>query len=160
MAFTVDVLDPKSDLSGIKILFRRYADWLENDHKITPETHGIDAEISKLPTPYSPPDGAVIGARKPDGSFVGCVALRRLDEQSCEVKRLFVLPEMRGQHLGEALIAALVKEARRLGYAQISLDVGDYQEPARALYAKCGFKEVSPKDHISYPGVVFMAYDL
>ena len=160
MAFTIDELGKTSDLTGVITLFRRYADWLEHEYEITPEIHGIGAEIGKLLAPYTSPDSALIGARTPDGSYVGCIALRRLDGQSCEVKRLFVLPEMRGQRLGEALVAALIKKARALGYAQITLDVGDYQRPALALYKKCGFQEVSPKDHISYLGAVFMAYDL
>ena len=67
---------------------------------------------------------------------------------------------MRGHGLGEALVVALIETAQSLGYAEIILDVGDYQRPARALYARCGFKETLPKDHISYPGVVFMAYVL
>lgn len=160
MTITIAELEPASDLTDIKSLFRSYADWLENDHGITPETHGIDAEIRNLPTPYAPPDGSLIGAQASDGRYVGCIAIRRLDDQSCEVKRLFVLPETRGQRVGEALVAALIEKARTLAYAQIVLDVGDYQRPAKALYEKCGFKQIAPKDHISYPGVVFMSYDL
>jgi len=160
MTFTIAELGDESDLTSVRTLFRHYADWLERDFGIAAETHGIDAEIIKLPDPYLSPDGALIGAKTPDGSHVGCIALRRLDHQSCEVKRLFVLPEVRGQGLGEALVAALIETARALGYTEIILDVGDYQRPARALYARCGFREIPQKDHISYPGVVFMAYAL
>ncbi|MCB4457541.1 GNAT family N-acetyltransferase [Leisingera sp. McT4-56] len=160
MGFCIDELNGSDNLTGIGELFRRYADWLEKDHGIAPEIHGIDAEIGRLPIPYCSPDGTLLGARAPDGAYVGCIALRRLDDQSCEVKRLFVLPEMRGHRIGEALIATLIEKARSLGYARIVLDVGDYQKPARALYAKSGFKEVPPMSHISYPGAVFMAYDL
>ena len=160
MDFRIEEQTGSDNLTGIGELFRRYAVWLERDHGIAPETHGIYAEIDGLPTPYCSPDGTLLGARAPDGADVGCIALRRLDDQSCEVKRLFVLPEMRGHRVGETLITTLIEKARSLGYAQIVLDVGDYQKPARALYAKSGFKEVPPLSHISYPGAVFMAFGL
>lgn len=159
MTFRIHEVTSTEDLENVKGLFRRYADWLETDHGISPDTHGIDTELRKLPKPYSAPDGALICGTSLQGVCVGCIALRRLDDESCEVKRLYVLPEMRGQRMGEALVEALVKKAGTLGYTSIVLDVGDYQAPARALYAKCGFKEVSPKDHIAYPGAVFMARD-
>ncbi|MGB0411889.1 MAG: GNAT family N-acetyltransferase [Pikeienuella sp.] len=160
MAFQIHDATTVADLAGVAALFRQYADWLEEALDISPQTHGIDAEIEHLPRPYAPPDGALIAARSEGGTHVGCIGLRRLDEQSCEVKRLFVRPEQRGERLGEKLVAALIEKARTLGYSQVVLDVGEYQKPAIALYRKCGFREIAPKDHISYAGVVFMVYDL
>ena len=147
-AMRIDDLSISGDLNAIRGLFRRYADWLEEDHGILPETHGIEQEIARLPAPYSPPNGALIAARSNDGEYVGCIALRRFDDEASEVKRLFVLPEARGLGIGEALVGALIEKAKMLGYSKILLDVGDYQAPARALYAKCGFTETSAMDHI------------
>jgi len=101
MAFTIDELGKESDLTSIKTLFRRYADWLESDLGITPKTHGIDAEIIELPVPCTPRDGALIGAKTRDGSYVGCIALRRLDEQPCELKRLSCCPRCVGMVLAK-----------------------------------------------------------
>ena len=153
----IDDLGVSGDLEAIKRLFRQYADWLEKDHGVAPETHGIDHEIANLPNPYAPPQGALFGARVDEIGYVGCIALRSLDSKACEIKRLFVTPDARGQNIGEALVERLIKAAPTLGYSEILLDVGDYQAPARALYAKCGFKEMPPKDYISYPGAVFMS---
>lgn len=160
MTIKIHRLGAEEDLTGIKKLFQSYGEWLENDHRISPETHGIASEIANLPRPYAPPDGVLITAETLEDDCVGCIALRRFDDAICEVKRLYVLPEMRGHHLGERLVAALIEEAKLLGYRTIMLDVGDYQKPAMALYAKCGFKPIEPKQHISYPGAVFMALDI
>lgn len=158
MALKLEDPDLSGDLDAIKALFRSYADWLETDHSVGPETHGIDREIENLPRPYAPPDGALIGARAEGlAGYAGCIALRRFDATTAEVKRLYVLPEARGRQIGETLVAGLLDKARALGYAKVILDVGDYQGPARALYAKSGFAEMPTSDHISYPGVIFMA---
>jgi GNAT superfamily N-acetyltransferase len=153
----IDDLSVSGDLEAIKRLFRQYADWLEKEHGIAPQTHGIDHEIVNLPHPYAPPQGALFGAKVNETGYAGCIALRSVDKKACEIKRLYVSPDARGQSIGEALVERLIKAAATLGYSEILLDVGDYQAPARALYARCGFKEMPPKDYISYPGAVFMS---
>lgn len=160
MPITIEDLNATGNYSGAAALFRDYADWLEEEHGIEPETHGIDREIASLPGAYGPPDGALLAAGTGDGGFSGCIALRRLDATTCEVKRLYVSPGQRGQHIAVRLVEALISRARALGYTRIALDVGDYQRPARALYTKCGFSETAPSDRIAYPGVVFMARDI
>jgi GNAT superfamily N-acetyltransferase len=160
MPIFIEDLNASTGLEAAKDLFRSYAAWLENTHGIDPDTHGIESEIRNFPSPYCPPDGALFGARTEKREYVGCIALRRFDAASCEVKRLFVRPEMRGSQIGRQLVEALMKRAKALGYRKAILDVGDYQAPARALYAKCGFREVPPGEYISYPGVVFMARDI
>ena len=95
------------------------------------------------------------------GRLVGCGAVRRIEERTGEIKRMFVSPEERGQGLGRAILAALEAEARTLGIARLVLETGVRQPEAIALYRGAGFAEIAPfGDYIGSPLSVCMAKDL
>ena len=95
------------------------------------------------------------------GNLVGCGAVRRIEERTGEIKRMFVRPEERGRGLGRALLAALETEARALGIARLVLETGARQHEAMALYTRAGFSEVAPfGEYIDSPLSVCMAKDL
>ncbi|HXI03190.1 MAG TPA: GNAT family N-acetyltransferase [Candidatus Saccharimonadales bacterium] len=104
----------------------------------------FDAEIAGLPGEYAPPHGALLLAY--DGDLaVGCVAIRKLDAATCEMKRLFVRPEGRGGRTGRRLAEAAMEHAAKLGYARMSLEtLPERMKPALALYRSLGFVEASP----------------
>jgi putative acetyltransferase len=70
---------------------------------------------------------------------VGCGAIRRLAGGDAELKRMFVVPERRGQGVGRLLVAELEHVARLLGATRLVLETGVRQPDAIALYRKCGF---------------------
>jgi GNAT superfamily N-acetyltransferase len=76
------------------------------------------------------------------GKPVGCGAIRRLDERTAEIKRMYVDPETRGAGVGRAVLRALEAEAKRLGVARIVLETGERQLRALALYASSGFVQI------------------
>ncbi len=96
-----------------------------------------------------------------DAEAVGCGAVRRLDDEVAEIKRMYVVPAVRGRRIGEAVLAALESEARRLGVTRLVLETGERQPEAMALYARSGFTVVDPfGEYVDSPLSVCMSKDL
>ena len=76
-----------------------------------------------------------------DGQIAGCIALRKLDEERGELKRLYVRPEFRGKGIAKMLTDKIILDARRIGYKWLYLDTLPELEAAVKLYEKLGFKE-------------------
>ena len=112
-------------------------------------------ELAGLPGRYQPPGGCLLLALV-DGEAAGCVALRGLSTDICEMKRLYVRPGFRGLGLGKALICAVVDEARRLGYVSMRLDTLPAMRAAQSLYAGFGFVEIEPYTENPVEGSKFM----
>ena len=91
---------------------------------------------------------------------LGCIALRRIDAQRAEMKRLYVRPAARGLGLGRRLTAALLAEARRLGYRRICLDTLPVMRTAQALYEELGFVDIEPYRLNPVEGARFMALEI
>jgi GNAT superfamily N-acetyltransferase len=89
----------------------------------------------------SPPGGAFVVIFD-DGRALAGGGLKRLDDEACEIKRMYVLPEARGQGLARALLGALEDEARRLGYRHARLDTGEHQPHAQHLYEDAGYRPI------------------
>ena len=99
-----------------------------------------------------------------DGDDVlGCVALKELDPEHGELKSMRTDAAARGRGLGARLLEHVLDESRRRGYRRVSLETGsqDFFAPARALYAKHGFRETGPfGDYALDPHSVFMTLEL
>lgn len=131
------------DLNEVASLFRAYARWLDIDLSF----QGFETELASLPGKYSQDQcGSILLAKdSSDGFTLGVVALRALKSldggaDSCEVKRLYVAPEGRGQGVGLQLAEAVIKEARVFGYRTMLLDTLPHMEAARKLYRRLGFE--------------------
>jgi GNAT superfamily N-acetyltransferase len=88
------------------------------------------------------PDGAylVLEAR---GTPFACGGLKRLDDETCEIKRMYIEPAWRGRGLSRVLLEALESRARELGYSHARLDTGDRQPAARHLYETAGYRPIA-----------------
>jgi GNAT superfamily N-acetyltransferase len=93
------------------------------------------------PAELSPPDGAFIVGYL-DGRPVCCGGVKRLDQRSCEIKKMYLVPERRGQGVARLLLGTLERRARALGYEIARLDTGPKQHSARGLYESEGYVEI------------------
>jgi len=138
-----------ADLGEIRTLFREYSTLVTEALCF----QGFDQELAGLPGDYAPPPGALLIAR--DGTAAaGCVALRRLDPETGEMKRMFVRDAYRGTGLGRRLALAITEEARNRRYARLVLDTLPKLAPAIALYRDLGFRETTPYLASPTPGAL------
>ncbi len=134
--------DGPKEVEYIRTLFRRYATEFAGSIAESLCFQGFEAELDGLPERYGPPGGCLLLAM--DDEFpAGCVALRGLDQATCEMKRLYVVPEYRSQRLGKRLIEELLLRAARLGYRRMVLDTLPEMAEAIRLYRSLGFAETT-----------------
>jgi putative acetyltransferase len=120
----------------------------------------FDKELAELPGEYAPPDGRLLLAEY-GGELAGCVALHRLEPETCEMKRLYLRPKFRGKGLGRVLAERIIGEAREIGYKRMRLDtVEPVMKDAVAMYRRFGFREISPYRANPMPGTLYMELDL
>ncbi|MGD9162916.1 MAG: GNAT family N-acetyltransferase [Desulfobacteraceae bacterium] len=145
----------ETELEEVRKLFLEYEVFLDVDLCF----QSFKEEFASLPGKYSRPGGdLLIGL---DGNrTVGCVAVRRLDDGVCEMKRLFVKPEARETGLGRQLVREIIGIARELGYSLMRLDTLDRLTEAMHLYETLGFQRTEPYYENPLPGVVYWEFDL
>jgi ribosomal protein S18 acetylase RimI-like enzyme len=112
-------------------------------------------ELANLPGDYAPPHGRLFLALDAT-QLAGCVALRRIDDATCEMKRLYVRPGSRGKGIGRALATIIIEEARSIGYARMRLDTLPSMKEAIALYESLGFRPSEPYRHNPIQGAIYM----
>ncbi len=120
----------------------------------------FDKELAELPGDYAPPEGRLLLALR-GSQAAGCVALHKIGEGICEMKRLYLRPELRGSGAGRALAERIVAEARAIGYHKMRLDtVAGEMDAAIALYRRLGFREIAPYRTNPVPGALYMELTL
>lgn len=120
---------------------------------------GNDAEFASVPGKYAQPEGRIILAEHND-QIVGCAALRKVNPEICEMKRLYVRPIARGLGLGFRLAERLVQEAKQAGYSEMRLDVLAESKKARDIYRALGFQPAEPVSYNPLPGTSFLGLKL
>lgn len=118
-----------------------------------------EAEFAGLPGKYAAPEGRLLLAYE-GGTVLGCAALRRVDESTCEMKRVYVRPAARGRNLGRLLVEAILSEAKLAGYSRICLDVLSEFTEAQKLYESMGFVHAKSVSFNPVPGTKFLALTL
>ena len=120
----------------------------------------FDEELAGLPGDYTPPDGRLLLAEY-ENQLVGCVALHKLESTVCEMKRLYLRPQFRGQGFGRSIAERIIAEARHISYRRMRLDtVEPVMKDAVAMYRKLGFEEVAPYRPNPIAGAMYMELQL
>jgi putative acetyltransferase len=131
-----------TDVDAVRTLLREYADGL-----------GVDLSFQDFDAELADPLGfyeLVLVAAE------ACVALRRVDDRTCEMKRLYVRPAARGTGLGRALAGAVIAHARARGYERMVLDTLPSMAEARSLYASLGFRETEAYRYNPVEGTTYL----
>ncbi len=144
-----------AELAHVRQFFRNYAAWLGVDLSF----QGFADEVANLPGAYGAEDGRLFYVEV-DGRAAGCVGVRRFSEGVCEMKRLYVAPEMRGHGLGRQLAMAAIQAAKALGYRRVMLDTLPAMRIAVKLYRELGFTEAPAYYPTPVEGTIFLALDL
>jgi ribosomal protein S18 acetylase RimI-like enzyme len=153
--FEIVPAEHRADVESARRLFFEYAQGLGFSLCF----QGFDAELAQLPGCYAPPRGALLLARA-GGVVVGCVGVRPLDGDRCEMKRLYLQPGHRGRGNGRRLAEAAIAAAREAGYRRMCLDTIETMQAARALYREFGFRPIPAYYENPLPGVEYYELDL
>lgn len=145
----------EQDIPAVRTLLREYAAGVG----VSLDFQQFDDELAGLPGAYTPPAGALLIARTPDDD-AGCIAVRPLTDETCELKRLYVRPRWRGHALGRRLTNAALDFARAAGYRRMRLDTLPAMETAQTLYEELGFREIAPYTVNPVPGARFLELKL
>ncbi|HKO99071.1 MAG TPA: GNAT family N-acetyltransferase [Pyrinomonadaceae bacterium] len=135
---TIKQVETAEDIQATRQLFEEYVSELG----VSLCFQNYDKEVAELPGEYRPPTGRLYFATE-NNEAAGCIALRKLDDEVCEMKRLFVRPQYRANRLGRALVDRVIEDARAIGYKRMRLDtLPGRMDQAIAMYRALGFKEI------------------
>jgi GNAT superfamily N-acetyltransferase len=150
---TIRDADPGRDDEVVVRLMGEYMSWaherLAREFDVQ-EPPADPAEIRDHLDDYRQPKGRLLLAES-DGAAAGVGALRMLDTEVAEVKRMYVDPRWRGHHVGSAILDALLDEARARGTRMVRLDTCRFMTSAQGLYRSRGFIERPPYDGTEIP---------
>lgn len=137
----IEIIDARTadQLEQVRELLNEYAAAFNSDRCF----QEFGAELEALPGDYAAPGGRLLLGHVND-VVAGCVAMRKFDDTSCEMKRLYLRPGNRGTGLGRKLASMIVETARQMGYSRMYLDTLPAMEEAQHLYRSLGFEECEP----------------
>lgn len=145
-----------SQIDDTRLLFREYEAWFGLDLCF----QGFEAELASLPGKYAMPEGRLLLAYIGE-DLAGCIAMRKLDDGICEMKRLYVRDEFRGRQIGVSLIEKVIADAREIGYSKMRLDTyPPKMGKAVSLYEAHGFTAIPPYYNNPHDDVLFMELSL
>lgn len=118
-------------------LFKEYAAWLNIDLGF----QNFSDELQDLQNMYALPEGGIL-LSKNENEFTGCIAIRKIDTETAELKRMYVKPAFQQKGIGARLLHEAILLAKEYGYKKIRLDTLSNMTPAIKLYKNVGFYEI------------------
>ena len=157
-----ELIEAYAHKDNVNSLFQEYTDMLiacDNDFKEYLNKQNYDNELEHLESKYGHPYGRLYLALC-DNELAGCIGLRKLDNDNCEMKRLYVKPEFRGKKIGNILVTKIIEDAKIIGYKHILLDTFPFLETAIKLYKNLGFYEIESYNNSPMDNLIYLKFDL
>ncbi|TDO97903.1 GNAT family N-acetyltransferase [Marinomonas balearica] len=151
----IRIADFSKDTERTLSIFREYIE----SAPVSLDYQNNEQEFLTIAEKYSLPNGVVLLSEY-HGEVVGCAAFRQVDASTCEMKRVYVRPSVRGQKTGEKLVKELIKIAKSCCYQRMCLDVLADFKTAKRLYESLGFRPCEPVSDNPMPGTSFLGLDL
>ena len=143
-------------------LFTEYTDMLiENDSSFQKylDIQNYSDEMEHLESKYGLPEGRLYLVYC-DEELAGCIGLRKIDNQNCGMKRLYVRPKFRGRKVGNLLVEKIIDDAKKIGYSHMLLDTLPFLKSAIHMYKKYGFYEIDSYNDSPMDTSIYMKLDL
>ena len=159
---SIELVKAYTHRDEVKELFNEYTEMLiqgDSNFKTYLGLQNYDHEIENLEEKYGLPYGRLYLAYF-DGTLAGCIGLRRIDKDNCELKRLYVKQQFRGKKIASFLVKSIIAEAKEIGYKYIMLDTLPFLETAINMYKKYGFYEIESYNNSPMENLVYLKYDL
>jgi putative acetyltransferase len=161
MSYQILNAETASDIDHVRMLMKHYNAFLG---KLGVDLcfQDFNLELEALPGAYVKPHGNLwISRHSQTNEAFGCIAVKPLDDTTCEMKRLWVEDAAKGMGLGRALAESSIAFARDAGYRTMKLDTLRTRMPvAIALYRSLGFVDTEAYVHNPEPDVLYMKLDL
>lgn len=159
---SIELVEAYTHKDEVKALFNEYTQMLidgDSEFKDYLELQNYDHELEDLEDKYGLPYGRLYLVFY-DGVLAGCIGLRKLDSENCEMKRLYVKPQFRGKKIASFLVKHIIEEARKIGYKHILLDTLPFLETAINMYKNYGFYEIESYNNSPMDNLIYLKYDL
>ena len=153
--FSITIAKTGNDFSEAKVLFLEYAKELSIDLCF----QNFDKELIEIATQYNSPSGVLLLLKNKNES-VGCVGLRKINDEISEMKRMYIRKNFRGKGLSKKLIERLLSHAKQMQYKSLRLDTLPQMKEAISLYVSFGFKETKPYRFNPVEGTKYMELSL
>ncbi len=158
----IELVEAYAHKNEVETLFTEYTNMLiegDSNFKDYLGLQNYDYELENLEIKYGKPEGRLYIAYF-DGDLAGCIGLRKIDAENCELKRLYVKPKFRGKKIASFLVKHIINEARGIGYKHILLDTLPFLETAINMYKNYGFYEIPSYNNSPMDNLIYLKYDL
>lgn len=158
----IKIVSAYNQNEAVSKLFNEYTDMLiENDSSFRKylDIQNYNEEMEHLESKYGLPNGRLYLVYC-DEELAGCIGLRKIDSQNCEMKRLYVRPKFRGQKIGNLLVEKIIDDAKKIGYSHMLLDTLPFLKSAIHMYKKYGFYEIDRYNDSPMNISIYMKLDL
>lgn len=160
MNISIDLAYEQEEI--VRKLFLEYTKMLIDNDKTFGEylkLQSYDRELNNLKEKYGLPFGRLYLAYI-DNEVAGCIVLKRIDKNNCEMKRLYVKEKYRGKKIASKLVDKIIEDAKFIGYKYMLLDTLPFLKSAINLYKQKGFYEISAYNDSPMNTSIFMKLDL